>query len=55
LSAKRDELAEADVVDLAHDGRGIARASGKAEASRVPPARRYSSTARCRASACATA
>jgi 23S rRNA (uracil1939-C5)-methyltransferase len=29
LSA-RDELAEADVVDLAHDGRGIARASGKA-------------------------
>jgi 23S rRNA (uracil1939-C5)-methyltransferase len=30
LSAKRDELAEADVVDLAHDGRGIARASGKA-------------------------
>jgi 23S rRNA (uracil1939-C5)-methyltransferase len=30
LSAKREELAEADVVDLAHDGRGIARASGKA-------------------------
>ena len=30
MSAKRDELAEADVVDLAHDGRGIARASGKA-------------------------
>jgi 23S rRNA (uracil1939-C5)-methyltransferase len=30
LSANRDELAEADVVDLAHDGRGIARASGKA-------------------------
>jgi 23S rRNA (uracil1939-C5)-methyltransferase len=30
LSAKRDELAEADVVDLAHDGRGVARASGKA-------------------------
>jgi 23S rRNA (uracil1939-C5)-methyltransferase len=30
LSAKSDELAEADVVDLAHDGRGIARASGKA-------------------------
>jgi 23S rRNA (uracil1939-C5)-methyltransferase len=30
LSAKRDELAEADVVDLAHDGRGIARPSGKA-------------------------
>jgi 23S rRNA (uracil1939-C5)-methyltransferase len=30
LSAKGDELAEADVVDLSHDGRGVARASGKA-------------------------